>query len=122
MNDQILLKGIRAMGCHGVYAMEKMQPQPFELDITLFLDTSVAAKSDDLDATVDYSEAAALASSVITDERYELIERVAQRVAEQMFTFSAVSSATVEVRKLRPTMAVDIDYSAVRITRVRDKI
>ena len=41
------------MGCHGVYAEEKTRSQPFELDVTLEVDTAVAGRTDDFTKAVD---------------------------------------------------------------------
>ena len=53
--DSIILKGLEFMACHGVLPEEKSEPQPFLIDVQLYLDLRAAAASDDLARGVDYS-------------------------------------------------------------------
>ena len=46
--DRIVLRGLRAIGHHGVLDFERAQGQPFGLDVALHLDTREAAAGDDL--------------------------------------------------------------------------
>ena len=59
--DAIVVEGIRAMGNHGVEEAEKETGQLFLADVVVHLDTRSAARSDDLDKTVNYATVADLA-------------------------------------------------------------
>jgi dihydroneopterin aldolase len=115
--DRIELRGLRAMGTHGVLAEEQARPQPFEVDLDVDLDLRAAGASDSLDDTMDYAELASLASGVVTGERHALLERVAERIAESVLKDPRVRSVAVTVRKLRPPVPVDLSTSAVRVVR-----
>ncbi len=52
--DRIELRGLRALGTHGVLPEEQERPQPFEVDLDLEVDLRRAGRSDDLADTVDY--------------------------------------------------------------------
>ena len=117
MGDVIELRGLRAMGVHGVLPEEKDRPQPFEVDLELTVDLVAAAKSDDLADTVDYGVVAENAVAVITEERHQLLERIAERIAAVALGDGRVTSVTVTVRKLRPPLSVEAGHVAVRITR-----
>lgn len=117
--DQLIVKAIRAAGRHGVAAGEKDKPQPFEVDLNLELDTSAASVSDDLSDTVDYADLAAAAARVVTAESHDLIETLAERVAQVALADGRVNAVEVEVRKLAPRMSADVAYAAVRIRRER---
>ena len=56
---------------------------------------------------------------VVTGERHRLLERLAQRIAEEALAVAhvPVRSVTVTVRKLRPPVPVDLASAGVRITR-----
>ncbi|MBV8159548.1 MAG: dihydroneopterin aldolase, partial [Acidimicrobiia bacterium] len=53
----------------------------------------------------------------VTRERFHLLERLAERIAEEVRADERVTAVTVTVRKLRPPVAVDLGSAAVTITR-----
>ena len=115
--DRIELRGIRAVGTHGALPEEQRRAQPFEVDIDVVADLRPAGKSDALADTVDYSALAHSVERVVTEERFQLLERLAERIAEEVRADDRVESVTVTVRKLRPPVAVDLTSAAVTITR-----
>lgn len=117
--DLIQLRGLRVTGTHGVLPEEQARAQPFEIDLDVEADLRAAGTSDDLGETVDYAALAEAAARVVTSERHALLERVAERVAEEVLADPRAVTVTVTVRKLRPPVAVDLDHAAVRITRAR---
>ena len=117
MVDQIEVRGIRAVGIIGVLAEEKERAQPFEVDLVIDCDLAEAGATDDLGATVNYGHAAELAVAVVAGETHELLERVAQRIAEDVLEMARVEAVEVTVKKLRPPVAFDAAYTAVKIRR-----
>jgi dihydroneopterin aldolase len=115
--DRIELRGLRATGTHGALPEEQVRAQPFEVDVDLVVDLRPAGQSDDLGDTVDYGAVAEAVERVITRERFQLIERLAERIADEVRRDARVESATVTVRKLRPPVPVDLATAAVTITR-----
>jgi dihydroneopterin aldolase len=117
--DRIELRGLRALGVIGVLPEERERAQPFELDIDLEADLRAAGQSDDLTDTVDYGRAVAVAERVVTTEQHLLLERVAQRVADELLALDGVTGVHVTIRKLRPPVPQDLATSAVTIVRRR---
>jgi 7,8-dihydroneopterin aldolase/epimerase/oxygenase len=115
--DRIIIAGLRELGVHGVLAEEQARPQPFEVDIELSVDASSAGESDGLDDTVDYSAVVEAVSRVVRSERYQLLERLATRIAEVCRVDERVIAVTVTVRKLHPPVRAMVDNVAVRIER-----
>jgi dihydroneopterin aldolase len=116
-SDRIELRGLRAVGTHGVLAEEQARAQPFEVDLDLDADLAVAGRSDDLADTVDYGALAERVARVVTAERHALLERLAERIAETALADARVRSVTVTVRKLRPPVPVDLASAGVRVVR-----
>jgi dihydroneopterin aldolase len=56
---------------------------------------------------------------VIESEQHQLLERVAQRIAEELFVLDRVDAVRVTVRKLRPPLPHHADTAAVTILRRR---
>ena len=54
MADRIELRGLRVLGVHGALPDEQVRAQPFEIDLDVDADLSVAGRSDHLDDTVDH--------------------------------------------------------------------
>lgn len=115
--DAVVLRSLRVMGRHGAAPGEQDQAQPFEIDLELVADLVPAGASDVLDHTVDYAAVAVAVAAVVTDEHHALLERMAERIAEVALADELVVSVTVEVRKLRPPVPVDLASAAVRLTR-----
>jgi 7,8-dihydroneopterin aldolase/epimerase/oxygenase len=57
---------------------------------------------------------------VVATESHLLLERVAQRIADVLLDADdRIDAVRVSIRKLRPPIPVDVDTSAVTITRRR---
>jgi dihydroneopterin aldolase len=117
--DRIQLRGLRAVGTHGVLPEERTRAQPFEIDLDLSVDLTLAAGSDRLADTVDYAAVAALAAAIVSGPTsYELLEAMAAAIAEATLTVDLrISTVTVHLRKVRPPLPEDIDMVGVRISR-----
>ena len=96
---------------------EQVRPQPFEVDVELQVDLDVACRSDVLDDTVDYASVADAVSRVVRSESHQLLERLAERIAEVCRTDERVIGVAVTVRKLHPPVRAMVDHVAVRIER-----
>lgn len=117
--DRIELRGLRAMGVHGVLPEEQERAQPFEVDLDVELDLTGAAASDDVADTVDYGAVAERAARIVATERFRLLETLAGRLADAVLSDPRVSRVTVAVRKLRPPVPVELASAGVRIERHR---
>ena len=118
--DQIIISGLEVFAHHGVMPEEKINGQPFILDITLELDLGQACMDDDLSSTVDYNEVCRLAGDAMTDETFDLIERAAQHVADTLLDgFEAVKAVTVRLKKPQAPLCRKVGYVAVSIKRER---
>ncbi|MSO37974.1 MAG: dihydroneopterin aldolase [Acidimicrobiia bacterium] len=112
----ILVNGVRVLGVHGVLPHERLHPQPFEVDVALEVNLSKAGLSDKLEDTVDYGSIAEAISTVVANESYQLMERLATRIAEVCREDPRVTEVTVTVRKLHPPVNAMLNHVAVCIT------
>jgi dihydroneopterin aldolase len=117
VHDRIQLRGLRALGTHGVLPEEQTRSQPFEVDVDLVADLRAAGTSDQLSDTVDYGSLAEAIAGVIRTEHHALLERLAERIAETALGDDRVTSVTVTLRKLRPPVPVDLASAGVRVVR-----
>ena len=117
MADRLELRGLRVLGTHGALAEEQSRAQPFEVDVDVELDLAAAGRSDDLEATLDYGALVERISTIVTTEHHGLLERVAERIAEELLGDERVVAVEVAVRKLRPPVPVDLATAGVRVRR-----
>ena len=117
--DRVAVSGIAATGFHGVFDHEKRDGQRFVVDVTLGIDTREAAASDDLAATVDYGAMAADVVAVIEGPALDLVETLAQRVADACLCYDRVQVVEVVVHK--PEAPVGVPFGDVTVTIVRQR-
>ncbi len=120
--DRITLKNMVFYGSHGVSPAERELGQRFEIDLSLYLDLRSASSSDKLSATVNYGEVYALVEEIATTRIFNLLETLAQTVAEEIFVAFSVERVDVVVRKPRVPIRGTLDYVEVAISRNRTKI
>lgn len=118
-SDRVEIRGLRVEAVHGVLPAEQRSSQPFELDLDLHLDLSVAARSDELGDSADYAAAVDVACAVLRGPSRRLLETLAEDVAAAVLRDTRVAEVTVAVRKLRPPVPEDIVSAGVRIHRRR---
>ena len=117
--DEIALTGLRVFGHHGVYEHERRDGQHFVIDATLYLDTTTAAASDDVADTVHYGEVAERIASVVGGEPQNLLETVAQRIADELLSDRLVNSVAVTVHK--PDAPITVSFADVSVTIRRSR-
>jgi dihydroneopterin aldolase len=117
--DSIRLSGLRVFARHGVLEQEQESGQTFVIDVELFLDLSRAAASDRLSDTVDYGDLARRVNDAVTTERWDLIERVAQRVADLVLEDEMVSRVQVTIHK--PQAPIGLEFGDVAVTLTRER-
>jgi dihydroneopterin aldolase len=119
MSDRIRIRGIRGTGHHGVFEHERANGQTFIVDVTLHLDTSLAGRTDELAHTVDYGVVANEVHALIVGEPVDLIETLAERIADACLDWPAVAVVDVAVHKPEAPIAVPFVDVEVSITRRR---
>jgi dihydroneopterin aldolase len=117
VTDCIQIKGFSVLASCGALPEEQARPQPIEVDLEVACDLAVAGGSDRLEDTVDYGALCDMVERVATTERFTLLERLAERLAEEVRRDDRVESVTVAVRKLRPPVPHHLATTGVRITR-----
>jgi dihydroneopterin aldolase len=117
--DVVSLRGIRGRGRHGVFAHERRDGQRFVVDVALHLDTRPAAGADDLARTVDYGALSLRVVEIIEGEPVNLVETLAQRVADSCLGDPRVHQVEVTVHKPDAPVQVPVDDVAVTIRRSR---
>jgi dihydroneopterin aldolase len=115
--DELAITGLECFAHHGVFDFERRDGQVFVLDLVLGLDTAPAAASDDLRQTVDYGSLVKAVKAAAERDPVDLIETLAQRIADVCLLERRVEWVRVTVHK--PNAPIDATYSDVALTITR---
>lgn len=119
--DKIIIEDLKIFGYHGVNPEEKRDGQNFFLDITAFLDLSAACRSDDLNDTVSYAKIIKCAIAAFNEEKFDLIERAAQHVADAVLAaFPRIEALEVTLKKPEAPIRAEFGTVAISVRRERD--
>lgn len=118
--DRIELRGLRFLGRHGVTLEERMEPQPFEVDVVMWASLADAVTSDDLADTVDYSAVFAQVAEIVQGQSFRLIEALAGAIISAVLA-SQPRIASVEVRVRKPQAPLPGSFDTVEAVLRRDR-
>jgi dihydroneopterin aldolase len=116
MTDEIRLRGLRAFGHHGVFDHERENGQEFIIDVDVRIPLGNLA--DDIDNTIHYGTLAESIVVAVGRDPVDLIETVAERIADVVLDAGA-RSVRVEVHKPSAPITVPFDDVSVVIERSR---
>ena len=120
MTDRIRITGIEFHGYHGVSPAEQQVGHRFRVDVEIELDLRAAGRSDDLEQTVDYAEAARLVLEVGTGPSVRLVETLAERMAARLLErFPRVRAVELRVAKIHPPTPLLFTASEIQVRRTR---
>ncbi|MEX0992267.1 MAG: dihydroneopterin aldolase [Actinomycetota bacterium] len=106
MSESLLrLSGIAAEGYHGADPGEKLESQPFVVDLAVTVEVDGRAIED----TADYSALIATAREVVERESHDLLETLAESVARAVFGFQNVVAVVAVVHKPRAAELLGVD-------------
>lgn len=117
MSDQILIRGLRVTTRIGVPKEERATPQ--SLRVHLVMGVADFPKRDDIDGTVDYKAVADRVRLLAGEGERQLIETLAQEIAETVLTDFPVQKVRVELEKF---ILPETDWVGVVIERSSSKI
>jgi len=118
--DRIILKEMTFYGYHGVYPEEKKLGQKFKVDLIIGLDLQPAAQHDNLTLTIDYGAVYAKIKAIVENERYNLVETLAEQIARCVLGFANVAEVTVRLWKPEAPIPWASGMVGVEITRRRN--
>jgi len=118
--DEIELLGLRAFAHHGVFDFERENGQEFVVDVRVLVDLRTAAESDELTTTIHYGVLAEQVVGAVESSPVDLIETVAQRIVDVVFTHEAAQAVRVTVHK--PQAPITVPFADVSVTLNRERI
>lgn len=118
-NIKILIKGLSAFGYHGVFEHEKINGQEFIVDLEITYQATEAIKTDEISDALDYGKIVNLVKALIENTKRDLIEVLADEIAETLLNLDLVSQVVVTLHKPQAPVAVKVADIAVRIEKIK---
>ncbi len=95
--DIVYINGLEIETIIGVYEWEKNIKQTVILDIELFCDITKAARTDNLSYAIDYALISTQVTELIAQNRFQLIETLAEQTAQLILTGFPVEKLKIRV-------------------------
>ena len=116
--DNITIQNLEVFANHGVYPEENVLGQKFIISAVLYTDTRKAGKSDALEHSTNYGEVCHFIKNMIEGHTFQLIERVAEHLAEKiLLTFPLIEKLDLEIKKPWAPIGLPLDTVSIRISR-----
>lgn len=116
MTQKIQIKGLRVYGYHGVLDHERNEGQYFIVDATIKIDADRASATDDIANTVSYAELAQLISENVRNNPVNLLETLAQRLADEVLFRASPWASKVKITVSKPDAPIDLYFDTVAVT------
>ena len=114
---------MRFYGYHGVNPEEKALGQTYIVDVEAQADLSTPGRTDSLEDTVSYTHLYRATKAVVEGESRNLLEALAETIADRVLADFPMESVSVTVKKPNPPVKGSfIEYAAVTIRRQRNDI
>ena len=116
--DQIKITDLEVFANHGVFPEENKLGQKFLISAVLYTDTRKAGKTDDLTESIHYGEVSAFITKYMKEHTYQLLERVAETLAEEMLkSISRLCKIDLEIKKPWAPVGLPLKTVSVKISR-----
>ena len=116
-SEKITLKNMVFSAHIGASEWERDVLTRIEADLEIHADLTKACKSDDLSDTIDYGRVYDLIREVITIKHHNLLESVAEDIAEAVIGMCDCHTLVVRIRKPHPPVGGPCDHAEVEIVR-----
>jgi len=120
--DKILFNKMEFWGYHGAFKEVNTLGQRFYVDLEIYFDLSKAGHSDNLKDTVNYADIYKTTQQVVENEKYELVEAIAERLAAKILdSYLLIDEILVRVTRPDPPIPGHYQSVAVEIKRSRER-
>jgi dihydroneopterin aldolase len=97
--DIIFLGGLEATTIIGIYDWERETKQTIVLDIEMAFDISKAAKTDDIEHTLDYKAVSERIVSFVEQSKFFLVEKLIEEIASLLLTEFTIPWVKITLNK-----------------------
>ncbi len=116
--DEIIIENLEVYANHGVFKEENVLGQKFVVSAVLFTSLRAAGLSGDLSVSTHYGEVAQFITKFMKENTFQLIETVAEHLAEQLLlNFKNLEKVTLQIKKPWAPIGLPLENVSVKITR-----
>lgn len=116
--DKIKIENLEIFAKHGVFPEENKLGQKFLVSVVLYTNTREAGRRDDLTASIHYGEVSQFIDAYMKAHTYQLIERVAECLAEELLLNTPhLEKVKLEVKKPWAPVGLPLESVSVEIER-----
>ena len=116
----IEVRGLALHGFHGVHDFEREQGQRFVIDVVAVPRRTLACETDRLSDAVSYGDIARTAHAVASEQRFDLIERLAAVIGDTLLARFPLARVSVSVHK--PDAPIGLEFGDVVVTVTRSSV
>ena len=114
--DKIKIENLEIFANHGVFQEENKLGQKFLVSATLYTDTRRAGRTDELTASIHYGEVSQFIDSYMKCHTFQLIERVAESLAEELLVnIPLLQKVRIEVKKPWAPIGLPLETVSVEV-------
>ena len=84
--DTIFLQDLKVEAIVGIWDWERKIRQTVSIDIEMAADVAKAAETDNIEGTLNYKAVAKRVQQFVGDSEYQLVETLAEKIAETILT------------------------------------
>ncbi|MFU8817434.1 MAG: dihydroneopterin aldolase [Pseudomonadales bacterium] len=115
--DTVFVRGLTVEAILGIHPWERENPQPVRISFAMTADVRHAAREDRIDDALDYAAASARVAALTREGKFQLVETLAEHIAQLLLQEFSVLRVRVEVEK--PAAIAEADSVGVSIERRR---
>lgn len=116
--DKIKIENLEVFANHGVFPEENVLGQKFLVSLTMFTNTRRAGKTDELTASIHYGEVSQFINQYMKEHTFQLIERVAESIAEELLLHTpGLEKVLLEIKKPWAPVGLPLESVSVEIER-----
>ena len=121
--DCIKITQLEVFAYHGCEEHEKINGQKFYVDANLYTDIRISGVSDDLNETMNYATVCEFISKFMTDNRFDLIEAVAEQTSRALLrAFPRLKAIDFTIYKPDAPIGLPFGNVSVSIQRKWNKV
>ncbi len=119
--DRIELTGLCYYGYVGYLPEEQVLGQWFEVELTLWVDLSVAGQTDQIEDTLDYRAVIDRVQHLIETARFKTIERLNTAITEAILDLDRIQTVRSRLIKVSPPIPGFRGQVVVEMIRTKDE-
>lgn len=117
--NSIEIKNLKVFAHHGVFSEETAKGQDFFISAKLFLDTSAAAKDDNLDLSVNYGEVCHFLKELMEQHTFKLIESVADYLSVALLLkYNLIQKIILTLHKPHAPIGLPFEDVSITVTKM----